>query len=197
MPVVVNAGCGSTGNDRLPPLFRSWRHLRVDIDPSVPPDIVASITDLSAIPDGSVDAVYTAHCIEHLYAHEVPRAIAEFYRILNDDGFACVIVPDLQSIADYIATDRLHEVIYESPAGPVTAHDMILGFGLSLSQGHTGMAHRCGFTPTVMLQCPQTAPFAEIVLRRRPNLELGALARKTVSATDGNRRSELLAALQL
>jgi SAM-dependent methyltransferase len=197
MPVVVNAGCGPLGNKKLPPLFDSWRHLRIDIDPSVQPDIVTSITDLSAIPNGSVDAIYTAHCIEHLYAHEVPRAISEFYRILNDDGFACIIVPDLQSIADYIATDRLHEVIYQSSAGPVTAHDMIFGFGLALSQGHIGMAHRCGFTPTVMAERLKAAPFAEIVLRRRRNLELGALARKTVSAADGNGRSELLAALQL
>ena len=124
MPVVVDAGCGAVGNRNLPPLFDSWRHLRVDIDPSVQPDIVASIADLSAIPDGSVDAIYTSHCLEHLYAHDVPRAIAEFYRVLNTDGFACIIVPDLQSIADYIATDRLHETIYQSPAGPITAHDI-------------------------------------------------------------------------
>src|SRR5439155_12181018 len=135
--------------------------------PGVGPDILADITDLSAIETGSVDAICSAHCLEHLYLHQVGKAVAEAYRILADDGFYCLIVPDLQAIADFIATDRLHEVVYEAPAGPVVAHDMLYGFGPALAEGRLAMAHRCGFTPTLLLQKLQEAPFAEIVLRRR------------------------------
>jgi SAM-dependent methyltransferase len=180
--VFVNAGCGPAGHARLPSFFESWRQLRVDVDAAVAPDVVADITDLSAIDSGSVDAIWSAHCMEHLYVHEVEPALSEFHRILKDDGFACIIVPDLQTIAQYIVSDRLHEVIYESPAGPVTAHDVLFGFGPAVARGSISMAHRCGFTPTAMLQRLRQSSFVEVVLRRRPSLELAALALKKASS---------------
>jgi SAM-dependent methyltransferase len=194
--LVVNLGCGPKGATWLPPMFNDWRELRVDVDARMAPDLVADITDLSSIASGSVDAVWSAHCLEHLYLHQVGRAVAEAYRILTDDGFFCMIVPDLQVIADYIGQDRLHEVVYESPAGPVIAHDMIYGFGRALAQGSSAMAHRCGFTPTLLLHQLQEAPFAEIVLRRRPNHELAGVGCKRAPAGDAEREA-LLAALNL
>ena len=191
--LLVNFGAGVKGTGWLPPLFEGWRELRVDVDPGVAPDILANITDMSAIETGSVDAVWSAHCIEHLYLHQVGDAVAEAYRILSDDGFFCIIVPDLQVIAELIASDRLHEVVYESPAGPVTAHDMVFGYGPSLERGRVSMAHRCGFTPTLLLQKLQAAPFAEIVLRRRPNQELAAVACKRPAAGEAERDAFLTA----
>jgi SAM-dependent methyltransferase len=176
--IFVNAGSGHLGHSHLPPVFEGWQQVRVDVDPGVQPDIIADITDLSAIRSGSVDAIWSAHCLEHLYIHQLDSALAEFHRVLKDDGFACLIVPDLQTIAQYIVSDRLHEVIYESPAGPVTAHDVLFGFGPAVAKGSTSMAHRCGFTPTAMLNRLRRSRFAEIVLRRRPTLELAALALK-------------------
>ena len=194
--LLVNLGSGAKGSTWLPPVFHDWRELRVDVDAKAAPDILADITDLSAIASGSVDAVWSAHCFEHLYLHQVGQAVAEAYRILSDDGFLCMIVPDLQMLADYIGNDRLHEVVYQSPAGPVTAHDMIYGFGLALAQGRAAMAHRCGFTPTLLLQQLQAVPFAEFVLRRRRNHELAALACKRAPAGDAEREA-LLAVLGL
>jgi hypothetical protein len=170
--------------------------LRVDIDTSVNPDIIADATDLSVIKSGTVDALWSAHCIEHLYQHDVIRALAEFYRIMKETGFVCVIVPDLQSIASYIVEDRLHEAIYESAAGPITAHDMIYGHSRAIAEGHTSMAHRCGFTPTMIIQFFRTIPFADIVVRRRSTLELAVVARKTPFRNDAE-RNELIDALRL
>jgi hypothetical protein len=194
--LLVNLGCGPKGGAWLPAMFGGWRELRVDVDAVVAPDILADMTDLSAIESGSADAVWSAHGIEHLYLFEVGAAVAEVYRILADDGFFCLIVPDLQAIAEYIANDRLHEVVYESPAGPVTAHDMLFGFGSALAQGRSSMAHKCGFAPTLLLQKLQEAPFAEIVLRRRANHELAAVACKRPCAGEAERET-FLAALQL
>jgi SAM-dependent methyltransferase len=194
--LLVSLGSGPKGLAWLPAMFSEWRQFRVDVDPSVEPDLVADITDLSGIPSGSVDAVWAAHCIEHLYLHEVSAALAEAHRILADDGFLCVIVPDLQSIAGFIVNDRLHEVIYQSPAGPVTAHDMLFGFGPAIAQGRSSMAHNCGFTPGMLMQKMQEISFAEILLRRRPNHELAGLARKR-APTDAAERDALLAALEL
>ena len=195
--VFLNAGCGSPDDSRLPPLFRRWQQIRVDVDPGLKPDVVANIADLSAIPDRAVDAVWSAHCVEHLFAHEVPRALAEFRRVLCDDGFACIIVPDLQAIAHWIASDRLHVTIYQSAAGPVTAHDMMWGFGQAIARGKTTMAHHCGFTPTLFLRCLSEAGFTEIVLRRRrSSLELAALALPRQSL-DTEQRNKLMAQLGL
>ena len=195
-PVVLNAGAGVGEGAGLPAFFGHWQQLRVDVNPLAEPDLVANIVDLSAIPDGSVDAIWSSHCIEHLFAHEVPRALAEFRRVLAEDGFACLIVPDLQAIAEWIATDRLHETIYYSAAGPVTAHDMLWGYMPALAEGNLSMAHRCGFTPTLFLERLNAAGFPQIVLRRRNNLELVALVLAQV-AESSLRRDTLLAALAL
>jgi SAM-dependent methyltransferase len=193
---VVNAGCGMRGTGRLPALFDQWRQLRVDIDPQVEPDILADIADLSVIPSEFTDAIWSAHCLEHLYQHQIGQALGEFRRILKDGGFLCLLVPDLQTVANYIVADQLDQVIYESPAGPVTAHDVLFGFGPAVARGNANMAHRCGFTPTTMIRYLREARFAEIVLRRRPSLELAAVALKTPSADPAD-RERLMADLAL
>ena len=194
--LLINLGSGAKGGARLPAMFAGWRELRVDLDAAVQPDLLADISDLSGIESGSADAVWASHCLEHICLHQVGGAIAEIYRILRDDGFLCVMVPDLQKVAEYIVQDRMHEVIYQSPAGPVTVHDMIYGYGAYLAQGRSGMAHRCGFTPGLMLRALRGAPFAEVVLRRRPNHELAAVASKRAPGGQEEREA-LLAALEL
>jgi len=193
-PILLNAGCGPAEHSVLPSFFGTWRQIRVDVNPANKPDILTSIVDLSMIEDGAVQAVWSSHCIEHLFAHEVPRALAEFHRVLGARGFACIRVPDLQAIAQWIATDRLDEVIYDSAAGPVTAHDMVWGYSPAIAGGDLAMAHRCGFTPTSFLRRLGAAGFAEIALRRLSNLELMALALRTESAGPA-RREALLAEL--
>lgn len=190
-PILLNAGCGSPGHTALPPFFDEWQQVRVDVNVANKPDIVTSIGDLSMIEDGTVQAVWSSHCIEHLFAHEVPVALAEFRRVLSETGFACIVVPDLQAVAQWIASDRLHETIYESAAGPVTPHDMLWGFSPAIAAGDLAMAHRCGFTPTLLLRRLAEAGFTEIVLRRRSNLELIALALRTESGDPGRQESLL------
>ena len=195
--VVVNVGCGPREGNSLPAYFNDWQQLRVDVDATVAPDIVADLTDLSAIPDRSADAVWAAHCLEHLYEHQVPVALSEFRRVLRDDGFLCVIVPDLQAVAHYVAADRLHEPLYQSAAGPVTPHDVLFGFGAAIARGRTSMAHRCGFTPGMLQRCFRQQPFGEVLLRRRTAaFELAAVARAT-PASDDTERAALMTALGL
>jgi hypothetical protein len=195
--VVANVGCGPARAGDLPAYFDGWNRLRVDGDPAVRPDVIAELTDLSVIPDASVHAVWAAHCIEHLYVHQVPTALKEFHRVLRADGFLCVIVPDLQTVANYLVADRLHETLYNSNAGPVTPHDIIFGFGPAIAGGSPLMAHRCGFTPSMLQRSFVDLPFGEVVLRRRSSaLELAAVARPT-AAKDIDERMALMAALEL
>jgi len=195
--ILVNVGCGPRNSVTLPAYFDCWRQLRVDVDPEVEPDIVADLTNLSPIPNGSADAVWAAHCIEHLYEHEVSLALAEFRRVLREDGFVCVIVPDLQAVAQYFVADQSHEPLYHSPAGPVTPHDVFFGFGAAIANGRISMAHRCGFTPASLQRSFQRHPFGELLVRRRvADFELAAVARAT-PATDDAERAALMAALEL
>ena len=180
----------------MPPMFAAWRQVRVDIDPAVKPDVLADLTDLSPIGTGFADGLWAAHCIEHLYAHDAARALGEIHRVLRDDGFACIVVPDLQTIAGVIAQDRMHETLYQSPAGPITPHDIVYGLGPALARGHLTMAHRSGFTPTAMMSALAKAGFGGIALLRRANFELAAIVRKT-DWPDLAARDSLLAALGL
>ena len=195
--LLVNLGSGPREAISLPAYFSDWKQLRVDVDPSVEPDIVADLTDLSSIPDNHADAVWASHCIEHLYEHQVMTALSEFRRVVRDDGFVCVIVPDLQAVANYVAADRLNEPIYDSPAGPITPHDIFFGYGAAIASGRTSMAHRCGFTPGVLQKCFEQLTFGEVVLRRRDeSLELVALAR-VQAPQDEDEREALFTALGL
>jgi SAM-dependent methyltransferase len=193
---VYNLGCGEPGIGGLPALFAAWRQVRVDIDPGSRPDIVADITDLRPIESATADAIWTAHCLEHLFIHAVPLALAEIGRVLNDEGFACIVVPDVQRIAALIAEDRMHETLYVSAAGPITPHDVVFGYGPAIARGHLSMAHRCGFTPTVLMQHLNAAGFGGYVVLRRANYELAAIIRKREWASPAD-RDELLVALNL
>jgi SAM-dependent methyltransferase len=188
--VLVNLGAGTSGQGRIPPVFHSWRHVRVDIDPDTRPDVVADLTDLSPIPDHTADVVWASHCVEHLFRHQVETAFREIRRILKPEGMAFIFVPDLQAVAKVIAEDRLQEVIYDSAAGPITAHDVVFGFGKDVEHGRVHMAHRTGFTPSLLVQSLTEAGFSDFIVRRR-TYELVAFVRKTPWASDAARQEQL------
>ena len=59
---ILNIGCGSVRDPRLEANFPAaeWREIRLDINPAVAPDIVASVTDMSVIGDASFDALWSS-----------------------------------------------------------------------------------------------------------------------------------------
>jgi hypothetical protein len=166
----LHVGCGSDHKENTTAGFSSdnWRELRFDIDANVNPDYIGTMTDMSAIKDSLVDAIYSSHNIEHLYAHEVAEALLEFKRVLNEDGFLVLTCPDLQEVAKLIAEDKLTEPAYTSPAGPITPLDMLYGFRPSIAQGNTYMAHRSGFTEKVLQGTLVANGFASVATMRRP-----------------------------
>ena len=166
----LHVGCGPAHKQNTTAEFSSdnWHELRFDIDPNVNPHYIGTMTDMTAIEDNFVDAIYSSHNIEHLYAHEVAEALSEFKRVLNEDGFLVLTCPDLQEVAKLIAEDKLTEPAYTSPAGPITPLDILYGFRPSIAQGNTYMAHRCGFTETVLQGTLIANGFASVVTMRRP-----------------------------
>lgn len=182
MPVFLHVGCGPTRKNQTTRGFDTpaWEEVRLDIDPEVEPDIVGSMLDMSAVPDGFADAVFSSHNVEHVFFHEVPRVLAEFRRVLKPDGFLVVTCPDLQALAAVIARGQLHEPAYDSTGGPISPHDILFGHGRSLAEGKAQMAHKCGFTQALLTRLLQEAGFASVGVMRRPggSFELWGVASK-------------------
>lgn len=190
---LLHVGCGPKRKDKTLPVFQSeeWQEVRFDIDGSVFPDIVGSMTDMSAVATGSMDALFSSHNIEHLYPHEVPNTLAEFRRVLRPNGVAIITCPDLQSVAKFIAEDRLLDTAYVSSAGPITPIDIFFGHRASIARGNLYMAHHCGFTRTVLHAALAAAGFGSIATMARgrsPFFDLWAVASKAV-LTEAEMRS--------
>ena len=181
MQTFLHVGCGPKRKEQTTPGFNSpdWKEIRLDIDPAVKPDIIGTMTDMSDVAPGSMDAVYSSHNIEHLYAHEVPQALSEFRRVLTADGFAVITCPDLQSVAALVADDKLTEPAYVSPAGPISPHDTLYGFGRAMAAGNLYMAHRCGFTRRSLLQTLRENGFNAAIMQRPQHFDLWAIASKS------------------
>lgn len=174
---ILHVGCGSKHKDQTPFATLDWQEIRLDINADVQPDVIGTMTDMSAVASSSVDAVFSSHNIEHLYPDEVPVALAEFKRVLKPTGFALITCPDLQSVCALVAADKLTETAYTSPAGPIAPIDILYGHRASIKAGNHYMAHRCGFTSKVLSGTLQAAGFLQVAsLARSAAFDLWALA---------------------
>ena len=182
MNTFLHVGCGQKRKDRTTRGFNTehWRELRFDIDESVKPDLVGTMTDMASVESESVDAIFSSHNIEHLYPHDVPVALAEFLRVLKPNGFAVITCPDLQAVCALVAEDKLTEPAYTSPAGPIAPLDILYGLRSSMQRGNLYMAHRCGFTQKVLTATLQSTGFKRVasIKRAAPYFDLWALATK-------------------
>jgi predicted SAM-dependent methyltransferase len=178
----LHVGCGFKRKERTTKAFSTsnWAELRFDIDESVKPDLVGTMTDMSSVRSEFVDAIFSSHNIEHLYPHEVPFALSEFLRVLKPDGIAVITCPDLKSVCALIAEDKLTEAAYNSPAGPIAPIDILYGLRTSMAQGNLFMSHRCGFTQKVLTNTLQSVGFKSVASMSRgaPYFDLWAVASK-------------------
>lgn len=176
----LNVGCGSARPERLPECFQqpSWQQVRLDINPAVKPDIITDTTDLSTVETASMDAVFSSHNLEHLYLHDTAAALNEMHRVIRPGGFLLITLPDLQQVAQWIAEGKLTEVIYQSPAGPITPLDILYGHQRSVAEGNTFMAHKSGFDKHSLSEALLNAGFSETRVTADPYYNLWGYAQK-------------------
>jgi SAM-dependent methyltransferase len=148
----LHVGCGPKDKSQIKGFNNdNWKEIRFDIDKNVNPDIEGTLTDMSLVETGSVDAVYSSHNIEHIYPHEVPIALKEFYRVLKDDGIVVITCPDLQTVCEAVVNDKLLEPLYETIDGvKVSPIDILYGWRIPIAEGNEYMAHKGGFTYSVL-----------------------------------------------
>ena len=166
---LLHVGCGSSSIKDLKGFNqKTWGEIRFDIDIAASPDILGTLTDMSQVETNSIDAIYSSHNIEHLFAHEVPQAFSEFFRVLRDDGFLVLTCPDLQSVCAAVANDNLLGTLYQAPIGPIAAIDILYGERSYLQGGKIYMAHKCGFTYSVLTGLLSQAGFKGFYGGARP-----------------------------
>ena len=175
MKTFLHVGCGPQNKSSCLGFDNdNWKEIRLDIDKNVNPDIVGTLTDMKSVETGSVDAVYSSHNIEHIFPHEVPIALSEFYRVLKEDGIVVITCPDLQSAGEALAQDKLFEPLYEAisvPTGhkvPITAFDVLFGHRNTTAGGNIFMVHKGGFTYSTLEREFYEAGFKARYGGRRP-----------------------------
>ena len=191
MKKLLHVGCGTyTKKDTIPYFFNDdWEEIRFDINPDINPDIIGSLTDMSAVKSETVDAVYSAHNIEHLFEHEVSVPLSEFYRVLKKDGFLVLTCPELKSLCKFVAINGLNAVAYPSSSGSIMPHDIFYGWGPALKAGNLFMAHKCGFDVDTMREKLHIAGFSDAsVFVSEPNFALWALASKSLASQEESKK---------
>lgn len=159
---VLIAGCGEEGRQWAE---QGWSVVRLDIEPRTNPDIVASMTDLGDI--GPYDAVACNNALEHLYPHQVHRALSEFHRVLNPGGHVVIQVPDLEDVRP---TDDI------IPEIGMTGLHLYYGDPAQIGE-FPYMAHHCGFVEDTLRFALESAGF-EPTMKRLPCHQLMGLGKK-------------------
>jgi hypothetical protein len=95
-------------------------------------------------------------------------ALHEMRRVLKRDAFALIRLPDLQEVARHVACGKLEDALYASPAGPISAFDILFGHRVSLSVGNMFAARHTGFTDATLGAALIRAGFAAVMVQREP-----------------------------
>lgn len=168
MKTVLHPGCGM---GELPEWLSPLKEVRLDIDETCHPHIVASITDMGDI--GQFDMIYTSHTLEHLYDFDVGKALKEFYRVLKPEGVAIIIVPDVEGVT----CDR--KPLYESPAGWICGIDMYFGQTAAV-KANRYYGHHMAFIAETLEAAMKEAGFDFVTTKRLENYNLMGVGKKEI-----------------
>lgn len=174
----LHVGCGMSGREATHHRFqgRNWEHTRLDIDHECQPDIVGDIRVLEGVETAGYDGIFSSHNLEHLHFNDVFMALKAFHRVLKDRGHLIIVVPDFQKACEEVAFGDGLKVLYESPAGPITAFDIIFGYRPYTIHNHF-MRHLTGFTDAWLKNVLVDQGFSSVEVAK-VGLDLWAFARK-------------------
>lgn len=170
---VLHVGCG--GERVIHQVFTDWRVTHVDIDESVNPDVVDDCIKLTKFENESVDGIYSSHNIEHLHHLDAEESLQNFYRVLKPNGLLVITCPDLLYICQLVVDGKLFDKAYDSPAGPISAADMLYGY-IPYTRTNIHQIHRFGYTRDSLEQALFRNRFFANVFMSKP--DLWAFARK-------------------
>jgi len=175
---VLNVG-GISKAIPLPPQYAGFEHILLDIDEKASPDILCDAREVGSLEASQFDAIYCSHTLEHFYPHDVPKVLSGFLHVLKDDGFAQIIVPDIMGAMQMVVQRNMdiEDVLYVSPAGPITLRDMLYSYSVFVEKSPEFMSHKTGFSPKSLAAVVEQAGF-KIVFSAWGNLNASVLAFK-------------------
>ncbi len=182
---VLNVGGGNKAIP-IPDHYQGWDHVLLDIDPRRKPDVVCDARELAKLPAQLYDAIYCSHNLEHYWRHDLPRVLAGFLHVLRTHGFVEIAVPDVRAAIEEMARrgSDLDDILYESPAGPISVNDVIYGSAKMIAAaGDDFMAHKNAFSPKTLATAFREAGFAYL-FAAKGDFEIRAFAFKREPTAD-------------
>jgi len=140
----LHLGCGDVRID-------GW--CNVDVDPSTAADVIDDILRLERFADGTADAIYACHVLEHVAHEEVLRTLRTWRRVLKPGGDLYVSVPDIDRIVRIYAANWEH--FQTRPNAPWIG----LIYGGQLDRFDF---HKTGFNLCWMTELLERAGFADV-----------------------------------
>ncbi len=130
-----------------------------------------------AFGDGTVDAVYSSHLLEHLYLREAERLLGECHRVLRPDGVLRLALPDFIGIAGQVVGEPDDAEVARRANHDLHAHPADRPHGLGrLRHALSGAYHRWQPTAAFVTELMRAAGFTEVTERSFQQGELPDLA---------------------
>ena len=98
----LHLGCGMVNHEKF---------INVDGLPAPHIHYIRGIDNLSPFGSNSIDLIYASHCLEHFSHLKVSDVLAEWFRVLKDDGILRLSVPDFDLLLQ-IYKENNNEIEY-------------------------------------------------------------------------------------
>lgn len=93
-----NFGCGNTK-------FKDF--INIDIDSALEPDLILDFLKFPyPLESNSASHIFFFHTIEHIVKNRHPNILAEFHRILHEDGKLVISYPEFSKVAQHWLDNR-------------------------------------------------------------------------------------------
>jgi len=179
---LLNVG-GGDKHAPLPPHYAGWEHCLLDVVPGPDVDVVLDPRRLASLEPEQFDAVYCAHVLERHHPHDIPKILAGLVHVLKPEGYVEIRTPDVMTVIKTVVINRMEpdDVLYTSNAVPISAHDVIYGWGEAIATvGPERYAHKRGFSVRSLTASLDRARFTKVwELITESRYEIRALAFKS------------------
>ncbi|MBL0320028.1 MAG: methyltransferase domain-containing protein [Alphaproteobacteria bacterium] len=149
-----------------------WQELNIAADPKHP----EKLYHLTQYNNDSVQAIVAHQALEYLFTYEVPKALQEYFRVVEPGGFLFITVYDLQTVGESLASGKLEGMALTDKKGQTNPMACLFG-PASQNTSAKHLQYRTGFIAQRLADKLQTAGFTGIRVQR-DGLYLNAAAYK-------------------